>query len=786
MSDKKEKTKNEDKEVKPDTILINTMYTGNYTNENIGHEIINLYKTDKGENYIYISPYGTLADERYDTIDAVLLARPAGKGRLEIIAKATGLTPQNKSENEKELNFKDEDKINQILKERGLLGLTPIQIKQKLYYDWIVKNNEGIKTISDKFIMSRKIVTQEEMRNIQCDFVLKQLSNDKEYEEIKNKSWNSKDVTKKKEELIKNYEKLTLEVLVKELNDKCSSDFSSEVDKLSEYAATPPEIEKDKLEDYFEKTKFRRDWKRVTPMHQPQINYIKTNNIKYGNKLINEILDVNYHRIPPVYLTFKAEKVVRPNKPIYIEYISSKKENNTTDNNDEQTEEMGELSKKEKANAKFMGMYDNGKSITYKFQDIKFRNQSCMKYLKDGKNDFIKELEKIQKKYNEKDEIHTEIKDILTKLSENNEYFDSQQEKLSTNIQDIFKDKNEYFKNLKNILDSREPKIYKYFCENIINNNEIWKKEDASTKIVENDDDTNAYEQFFLDITGNQYDELAYSNMFSYFFKKYPEIFVCFANEVLNVKDVNTTNTFEVIREENNVDILIETDNDIFVIENKVKSHINGEKYIDDTSQNTNNSEEHNGIDSANKKNDIVETDKKGIEYTNQLIKYYNYVESKYPQYKNKHYYIFKPDYNNTEEELRQKIEKIKNKAEIEPIINEYHHINYSVIFNFYKNKPKEWLCKTLGSDNGKSAGNEDSKKVQYTEQIITDYVYFKDFIRALKRHINPTDNTNELIMKYKFKQAIKKAQNGENPCPNLTEWCDSMKLSAGGSPDHE
>lgn len=758
MSDKKEKTKNEDKEVKPDTILINTMYTGKYTNENIGHEIINLYKTDKGENYIYISPYGTLADERYETIDAVLLARPAGKGRLEIIAKATGLTPQNKSENEKELNFKDEDKINQILKERGLLGLTPIQIKQKLYYDWIVKNNEGIKTISDKFIMSRKIVTQEEMRNIQCSFVLEQLSEnisiyiEGQLKNINDTSvkWNFKKVTEKKEEFIKNYNKtITLEDLVKELEEICKrneNDFSKEVEKFSKYAdnGMRDKIDQNILNTYFEKTKFRRDWKRVTPMHQPQINYIKTNNIKYGNKLINEILDVNYHRIPPVYLTFKAEKVVRPNKPIYIEYISSKKENNTTDNNDEQTEEMGELSKKEKANAKFMGMYDNGKSITYKFQDIKFRNQSCMKYLKDGKNDFIKELEKIQKKYNEKDEIHTEIKDILTKLSENNEYFDSQQEKLSTNIQDIFKDKNEYFKNLKNILDSREPKIYKYFCENIINNNEIWKKEEESTKTVKDDDDTNDYKQFFLDITGNQYDELSYSNMFEYFFKKYRELFEEFVKEVLEIENVKTSNTFKVIREENNIDILIETENDIFVIENKVKSHINGEKYID-----TEDAKDNEDSDNEDKKD-------KSIEYTNQLIKYYNYVESKYPD-KNRHYFIFKPDYNDIGAELVAKVEKASK--DVNDIINEYQYIDYSDIYEFYKNKPQ------------KPQNTDD-------EQALIDYVYFNDFVKALKRHTSKIDNTNELIMRYKFKQAI----NPQNSRPNLTGWHDTIIL-VGGSP---
>ena len=776
MSDKKEKTKNEDKEVKPDTILINTMYTGNYTNENIGHEIINLYKADNTKNYIYISPYGKIHNDRYDKLKTILLARPAGRNRLEIIAKANIIKQFNKDIQEDTADLKEfyeqklyknkkinelNDKVKtqyfleQIIEENDIFGLSKEDAEKKLCIEWFIKNRIGLKKISDRFIMSRIIVTQEQMKNIQYEFIWQQLKNNIEITDKKTKvkylindkniRHNKEEVTEKKIEFINSFNN-TMTINLNELkNELKNENLKNKFEKLSQYVKIYNELlkgndikkeTKDDIKKYFEKdTYIAKDWKNRRKLHNHHMKLIKDLKIQYGKVDLDKIIKDNKWDDVNAHFTFEAE-VMRPEKSIYIEYTSpgnNKDESEPTQSI--QNKNTGSMSSQEEECAKFVDIKKGENSRTYIFEEIKYRNQSCMKYIQDKKHEWINKEE----------------------ILNNTDYDEFKNKKGGSNIYAVI--------------------------SKIIMDETLWKDEDASTKIVENDDDTNAYEQFFLDITGNQYDELAYSNMFSYFFKKYPEIFVCFANEVLNVKDVNTANTFEVIREENNVDILIETDNDIFVIENKVKSHINGEKYIDDTSQNTNNSEEHNGIDSANKKNDIVETDKKGIEYTNQLIKYYNYVESKYPQYKNKHYYIFKPDYNNTEEELRQKIEKIKNKAEIEPIINEYHHINYSVIFNFYKNKPKEWLCKTLGSDNGKSAGNEDSKKVQYTEQIITDYVYFKDFIRALKRHINPTDNTNELIMKYKFKQAIKKAQNGENPCPNLTEWCDNIKLSAGGSP---
>lgn len=40
------------------TIILNRMYAGSYLDEdeNIGHEVINLFRDDNGSNYIYINP----------------------------------------------------------------------------------------------------------------------------------------------------------------------------------------------------------------------------------------------------------------------------------------------------------------------------------------------------------------------------------------------------------------------------------------------------------------------------------------------------------------------------------------------------------------------------------------------------------------------------------------------------------------------------------------------------------------------------------------------------------
>lgn len=66
------------------------LYTGTYISDTnkIGHEIINMFKDDLGRNYIYVTPYGNIADVHDNQIDAVVMVRIIGDKCVEIIAKA--------------------------------------------------------------------------------------------------------------------------------------------------------------------------------------------------------------------------------------------------------------------------------------------------------------------------------------------------------------------------------------------------------------------------------------------------------------------------------------------------------------------------------------------------------------------------------------------------------------------------------------------------------------------------------------------------------------------------
>lgn len=67
-------------------ILLNRMYVGTYLEDNIGHEVINLFKADNEKNYIYINPYGQL-DKKHSDIESILLVRGINANTVEIIAK---------------------------------------------------------------------------------------------------------------------------------------------------------------------------------------------------------------------------------------------------------------------------------------------------------------------------------------------------------------------------------------------------------------------------------------------------------------------------------------------------------------------------------------------------------------------------------------------------------------------------------------------------------------------------------------------------------------------------
>lgn len=72
-------------------ILLNILFTGRYISDssNIGHEMINLIKDDEGDNYIYVTPLGKVANA--DEIEAVLMARFVGNGDAGQYKVPTGI-----------------------------------------------------------------------------------------------------------------------------------------------------------------------------------------------------------------------------------------------------------------------------------------------------------------------------------------------------------------------------------------------------------------------------------------------------------------------------------------------------------------------------------------------------------------------------------------------------------------------------------------------------------------------------------------------------------------------
>lgn len=115
--------------------------------------------------------------------------------------------------------------------------------------------------------------------------------------------------------------------------------------------------------------------------------------------------------------------------------------------------------------------------------------------------------------------------------------------------------------------DIETPKSFKEIMR-MINNEDLWYEKIRKITSDKYDNHFN-----FLSLINKEDDELSFSNMFNYFFSKYPDLFLCFAREILNI-GINPTYTIK--REFHNIDLWIEDDMNILIIENKVKSGING------------------------------------------------------------------------------------------------------------------------------------------------------------------------------------------------------------------
>lgn len=193
----------------------------------------------------------------------------------------------------------------------------------------------------------------------------------------------------------------------------------------------------------------------------------------------------------------------------------------------------------------------------------------------------------------------------------------------------------------------------------IINDINLWEKESSVTKLKPNGHFNNLNVSF-LEIIRKENDEVIMSNLLAYYFRYNPKMFLEFSKEVLNIDDFH--DDYEIVREsEGNIDLFIKGSSKVIVIENKIKSGLNGK--------------EDNG--------------------TTQLDKYYNYTT----EYVRKHklleanFYIFLPNY--SEIELSEEMKKI------------YRIIRYKDIYEFFAHNAVEYMDDKYFADFLKAVKNQ-------------------------------------------------------------------------------
>lgn len=185
--------------------------------------------------------------------------------------------------------------------------------------------------------------------------------------------------------------------------------------------------------------------------------------------------------------------------------------------------------------------------------------------------------------------------------------------------------------------DAKTPHAFKVVVTEIINNTKLW-GDSVPTVKVDEDDQENETPPTFMKIIRKEYDELSYSNMLAFFFRRNRKVFCDFAKEVL---EIDMESNFTIEREWEHIDLLITDENKVIVIENKIKSAINGVK------------------DSGE----------------SQLSDYVCKVNNeKAFKNKKKHFFILSPDYMNLH------TENLNN-------AKDYNPLKYSVIYGFYKDK---------------------------------------------------------------------------------------------------
>jgi len=179
----------------------------------------------------------------------------------------------------------------------------------------------------------------------------------------------------------------------------------------------------------------------------------------------------------------------------------------------------------------------------------------------------------------------------------------------------------------------------------IIKNKKLWEKRNKTKRICDILQKDLKADFNFLNLIRKEYDELSYSNMFYHFLSKSGTLCHSFMRNVLGL---SPKGNYLIQREINHIDLLIQDEKNIIVIENKIKSGINGVRH------------------------DIY-----GRQIQNQLWDYHKYAD-KNAKGRKKSFFIFAPNYNRFD---LQKQKKSKD----------YKLVTYSILYKFFrKNRSNE------------------------------------------------------------------------------------------------
>lgn len=458
--------------------------------------------------------------------------------------------------------------------------------------------------------------------------------------------------------------------------------------------------------------------------NESQKKYIKDNKITYGGHLLDEIFEANKNvgAENAKYITYKCSDVIKIKQDKRV-FITTSPELEDNDNNNDNNS-------------------DNNNNIVFLLKGINFSSQSPKQYFaSDGNIGKIGEkLSKIQcyeylkrKKVNKDEEI-----DALWKKRE-----PERPNKQPRTAKSIFKnyenDGNEYKKD-KTIVEEHIAAYEK--LNEILNNTDLWEKTSSTEKFVPDNkkDESNSTSQTFINLIRKEDDEVIFSNILWQLFAENKAIFGEFARNKLGIKDFKDNFILEK-RELHNIDLLIHDDKNLIVIENKIKSGING-LIFDKNDRNKLWSRTSSG------EFEFKEINDKKSKWVSQLSKYYNIVngiDEKTPKskddempkddnsetedenknlknqwngYDNKRFYLLVANYNNLNKSYLEKYWRGK----------EYTIVRYSKLYEYYKKKE----FKIFGTN-----------------------FYNKDILKALEKHTKNKDNSYEEEMYRRFAETI-------------------------------